>query len=61
MWGKGERLYCLLADDSLVSKLTIDIQRWDEEAKDPTENEWVQLRVKANIFPFEIRAYHVGF
>jgi hypothetical protein len=61
MWGKGERLYCLLEDDALVSRLLIDIQRWDEDASDPSTADWVQLRVKARIFPFEIRAYHTGF
>lgn len=61
LWGKGERLYCLLEDDALVSRLTIDLQRWDEEPATPAQEDHVQLRVRATIKPYEPRLYHVGF
>jgi hypothetical protein len=61
MRGNGERLYCLLEDDALISRLTIDMQRWDEEPKTAQEIDHVQIRVRAHIEPFEPRIYHVGF
>ncbi len=61
MHGNGRRLYCLLEDDSLVSRLSIDIQRWDEEPKSPAEADHVYVRVKATIQPVEPRVYHAGF
>jgi hypothetical protein len=61
LWGKGERLYCLLEDDALVSRLMIDIQRWDEDPATPAEQDDVQLRIKASIQPCEPRIYHAGF
>jgi hypothetical protein len=61
LWGNGERLYCLLEDDALVSRLTIDIQRWDEDPASPNEQNDVQMRIRAIIRPCEPRVYHAGF
>jgi hypothetical protein len=60
-WGQGQRMYCLLEDDALVSQLTISIKKWDEDPATPEQADHVQLRVDASIFIVAIRAYHFGF
>src|SRR5678816_2639200 len=61
-WGKNdERLNCLLEDDALVSRLTIKVERWDQEPETPDKADHVQLRVAAHIEPYEPRMYHAGF
>jgi hypothetical protein len=62
LWGSnGERLFCLLEDDALVSRLAISIERWDEAPPSPDQVDHVQVRVMAHIEPYEPRKYRYGF
>lgn len=49
MHGKGEYLYCLLEDDSLVTKVTIDTQRLHTTKPDGEPTDYAELLVKASI------------
>lgn len=53
--------FCLLEDDSLVTKLSVSVERWDEEPAPGERPAVVQVRVRAHIEPYEPRAYHFGF
>lgn len=58
---RGDLTFCLLEDDSQVTRLSVRVERWDEPPNANGSLSEVQVRVRANISPFEPRVYHFGF
>ena len=45
--GHGEELFCLLEDDALISRITIEARRLNTTRQDDEDNDYAELDVNA--------------